>query len=61
MPGLVRYVTIITSFVHFFFCDSIGEVKSPLQVECSLMADMAKEIVQTNGYSNGDYIFFYVG
>lgn len=25
------------------------------QVECSQMADMAKEIVETNGFSNGDF------
>ena len=28
------------------------------QVECSHMADMAKEIVEANGFSNGDVIFF---
>ena len=27
-----------------------------LQIECSQMADMANEIVKTNGYSNGEYL-----
>ena len=32
---------------HFYF-----------QVECSHMANMAKEIVESNGYSNGNAIVF---
>ncbi|XP_042496105.1 probable protein arginine N-methyltransferase 1 isoform X3 [Macadamia integrifolia] len=36
------------------FCAKAG-AKHVYAVECSQMADMAKEIVEANGFSNGDY------
>jgi protein arginine N-methyltransferase 1 len=37
------------------FCAKAG-AKHVYAIECSQMADMAKEIVKTNGYSNGDFL-----
>ncbi|KAG6499215.1 hypothetical protein ZIOFF_038972 [Zingiber officinale] len=39
--------------ILFLFCAKAG-AKHVYAVECSQMADMAKEIVRTNGYSDGD-------
>lgn len=52
-----HFLSLNYASILFYFLNI--ELFSDLQIECSQMADMAKEIVKTNGFSDGDFLAFY--
>jgi protein arginine N-methyltransferase 1 len=60
--SICKYMLRLFLFYHVIWSHRLNIVLTlqifHSQVECSHMADMAKEIVEANGYSNGDVIVF---